>query len=356
MSLPENIQITSDIAGVIKDYFAHNNFSSVMVLVDENTKRHCFPLVEKAMPDHELIEIKSGEEYKNLDTCSQIWSELTRFACDRKAILVNLGGGVIGDMGGFCAATYKRGIRFINIPTTLLAQVDASTGGKLGIDFQGFKNHIGVFQEPHRVFIDPVFLHTLSEREMRSGFAEIIKHCLIADDRMFEKIYGKEISELRMDKLIQHSVEIKNQVVTEDPFEKGLRKILNFGHTVGHAVETFFLSHGEDKMLHGEAIAIGMIAEAYLSHKLANLKHVELEKICRYLLAVYGYRSIPDEAIPAISDLTLHDKKNEKKSINCSLLIKTGQCGFNYKVKKADIQESLRYYNQMVNSSDKVMN
>jgi 3-dehydroquinate synthase len=356
MSLPENIQITSDIAGVIKDYFAHNNFSSVMVLVDENTKRHCFPLVEKVLPDHELIEIKSGEEFKILDTCSHIWAELTRFACDRKAILVNLGGGVIGDMGGFCAATYKRGIRFINIPTTLLAQVDASTGGKLGIDFQGFKNHIGVFQEPHRVFIDPIFLYTLEDREMRSGFAEIIKHCLIADGKMFGEIYGKDLSQLRMDRLIQHSVEIKNQVVTEDPYEKGLRKILNFGHTVGHAVETFFLTQKGDKLLHGEAIAIGMIAEAYLSHKLANLKSQDLEKISRYLLNFYGERSIPDEAISTISNLTLQDKKNEKKSINCSLLIKTGQCGFNYKVEKAEIEESLRYYNQKVNSSDKVMN
>lgn len=356
MNLPENIQITSDIAGVIQDYFAHNNFSSVVVLVDENTKKHCLPLLVKALPRYELIEIKSGEEYKNLETCSQIWSELTSMACDRKAIMVNLGGGVIGDMGGFCAATFKRGIRFINIPTTLLAQVDASTGGKLGIDFQGFKNHIGVFHEPHRVFIDPVFLHTLDEREMRSGFAEIIKHCLIADDLMFKEIYGQDISTLRMDKLIEHSVLIKNKVVTEDPFEKGLRKILNFGHTVGHAVETFFLSQKENKLLHGEAIAIGMIAEAYLSNKMANLKTGELEKIVRYLLDLYGNRAIPGEAISAISDLTLQDKKNEKKTINCSLLIKTGQCGFNYKVEKSEIEESLRYYNQMVNTSDKVMN
>ena len=174
--LPEEIEISQNIPVNIQSFLNSSDYDKVAVLVDENTRFHCLPLVHKAIKPSDIIEIKSGEEQKTLDTCIQIWKELTDNHFERKSLLVNLGGGVIGDMGGFCAATYKRGIDFINIPTTLLSQVDASVGGKLGIDFLGFKNHIGIFEKPEKVFIDTEFLNTLPERELRSGFAEVIKH------------------------------------------------------------------------------------------------------------------------------------------------------------------------------------
>ena len=170
----------------VSQYLSSTNYSKVVVVVDENTRQHCYPLIENVLPEHTLIEIPSGEENKHLGTCEHIWGIMTDAQLDRHSLVINLGGGVIGDMGGFCAATYKRGIDFIQIPTTLLAQVDASVGGKLGVDFRGFKNHIGVFTQPQRVFIDAKFLETLPQRELRSGFAEVIKHCLIRDAEMFE--------------------------------------------------------------------------------------------------------------------------------------------------------------------------
>ena len=258
---------STEIANDLKLFFANHTFSKVAVIVDNNTKKYCYPVVADALPDHVTIEISSGEEHKNLNTCQKIWGTLTDNAFDRKSLVVNLGGGVIGDMGGFCAATYKRGIEFINIPTTLLAQVDASIGGKLGIDFQNFKNHIGVFQNPLRVFLDAKFFETLPKEELRSGYAEIIKHCLIRDSEKFDQITKSGYENLDFFELTKHSVQVKNDVVLEDPTEKGLRKILNFGHTIGHAIESYYLEKPGKKLLHGEAIAVGMICEAYLSKR-----------------------------------------------------------------------------------------
>ncbi|MGF1636898.1 MAG: 3-dehydroquinate synthase [Cyclobacteriaceae bacterium] len=344
----EKVQITNDINKALLTYFKKQSFTSVAVLVDENTREHCYPNVKNSFPDHKLIEIKSGEEHKNLDTCQQIWESLTSWHFDRKALLINLGGGVIGDMGGFCAATYKRGISFINLPTTLLAQVDASTGGKLGIDFNGFKNHIGVFTDPQCVFIDTVFLQTLPEREVKSGFAEVIKHCLIADGEMFEKLVEQPFESLDLAKLVKHSIGIKSRIVKEDPKEQGWRKILNFGHTIGHAIETFYLENGKEKLLHGEAIAIGMICETYLSIRRAGLKEEDAKIIYQYLIEFYQPKEIADEYHEAIADLTLQDKKNEHEEINCSLLRQTGQCGFNIVVDKDDVESALHIYNCLI--------
>jgi 3-dehydroquinate synthase len=202
----------SPISDSLSQFFAQNTHSKVMILVDNHTKKHCYPLVKDSLPAHKTITIKAGEHFKNLDTCQQIWEEMTKNELDRHALLINLGGGVIGDMGGFCAATYKRGIDFIQIPTTLLSQVDASVGGKLGIDFQGFKNHIGVFTLPKSVLIDDVFLKTLPQNEIRSGFAEIIKHCLIRDKSKWNEIKTIDLENQNLADLIQHSVEIKKQV------------------------------------------------------------------------------------------------------------------------------------------------
>ena len=325
-------------------YLGSKSYSNIIVLADNNTKKHCYPLIKNLLPKHTLISIKAGEEHKNLHTCEHIWATMTQAHLDRHALMINLGGDVIGDMGGFCASTYKRGIDFIQIPTTLLAQVDASVGGKLGIDFQGFKNHLGVFTLPQSVLIDPFFLKTLPEREIRSGFAEIIKHCLIQDGNKWDEIRIKDLDEQDLGDLIAHSVEIKKKVVAQDPTEKSLRKILNFGHTLGHAVETFFLSKGKNRLLHGEAIAVGMICEAYIAFDRGLLPEKTLEQIESFLFSVYGKVNIPKENFEEIIHLTLQDKKNKGKEVRFSLINEAGNCLFDVVVSKKEMLKSLTYY------------
>jgi 3-dehydroquinate synthase len=269
---------------------------------------------------------------------------MTQANMDRHSLLVNLGGGVIGDLGGFCASTYKRGIDFIQIPTTLLAQVDASVGGKLGIDFQGLKNHIGVFQLPKTVLIDPKFIDTLSIQQKKSGFAEIIKHCLIRDAQEWNLIRQQSFEELDLAKLIAHSVAIKEAVVLEDPKEAGLRKILNFGHTLGHAIETYLLDKGKRKILHGEAIAIGMIVEAFISHQRDLISLQELEEIESYLFENYGRVKLHAEEISKIISLTAQDKKNKGKEIRFSLLTGIGDCGYDIPVSALEMKKAIQYY------------
>ncbi len=326
---------------------AEKKNTQVAVLVDENTKAHCYSLLFPHLPPHVLIEIRSGEEHKTLETCMHIWGALTQHAFGRQALLINVGGGVIGDMGGFCAATYKRGFSFIQVPTTLLAQVDASVGGKLGVDFQSFKNHIGVFCAPERVLIYPPFLQTLPPREVRSGFAEVLKHALIADASAWQRLRDVPLSEQAWETVIPESVQIKHKVVTADPTEKGLRKILNFGHTIGHAVESFLLTQPERKVLHGEAIAVGMICEAYLSTKVAGLAANALHEITHTLLNLYGKVPLNPEEDSILLELMRQDKKNEAQEINFSLLNRVGEACFNQHVALELIRESLAYYRQL---------
>ncbi|MCH8317693.1 MAG: 3-dehydroquinate synthase, partial [Bacteroidetes bacterium] len=219
-----------------------NHFTKIGIIVDENSKKFCLPIIQSKIPKHYLITIPSGEHHKNLTTCETIWQQLTDLHFDKRSLIINLGGGVIGDMGGFCAATFKRGIAFIQVPTTLLAQVDASIGGKVGVDFQNYKNHIGLFKDPEAVFIYPGFLKTLDKKETLSGFAEIIKHCLIADRQKWNEISQKDLKDQDWENLIAHSIDVKLSIIKNDPEEKGLRKVLNFGHTIGHALETFYLN------------------------------------------------------------------------------------------------------------------
>jgi len=347
MTSSSNIVFCKDIVDDLKKFFSDHQYSKVAVLVDNNTKQYCYPLVNTSIPNHILIEINSGEEQKNLDTCQYIWDELTTNAFDRKSLLVNIGGGVIGDMGGFCAATYKRGIEFINIPTTLLAQVDASIGGKLGIDFHNLKNHIGVFKNPHRVFLNTSFYETLHPSELRSGFAEIIKHCLISDGDKFNEITNISFEGQDWFDLTEHSVAIKNKVVSTDPTEKGLRKILNFGHTIGHAIESYYLEIPEKKLLHGEAIAIGMICESYLSNKKRTLLQNDLKEIVGYILKIFDSKPIDSADVEGIIKLTKQDKKNEGDKIKCSLLNRIGDCAYNIEIDHADIKASIEYFNSI---------
>ncbi len=326
-------------------FFTSSHYSKVVVIADTNTRKFCYPLIKSVLPKHKLITIQPGERYKTLTTCEIIWASMTEEELDRHALVINIGGGVIGDMGGFCAAVYKRGIHFIQIPTTLLSQVDASVGGKLGIDFNGYKNHLGVFQIPERVLIDAVFLKTLPEREVRSGFAEIIKHCLIADGEKWKEISQKDFEEQKWPDLIAHSVEIKEKVVEQDPTEKGLRKILNFGHTLGHAVETYFLGKSEnERLFHGEAIAVGMIMEAYLSHAKKLITAKDLNDIEEFIFASYGkVRLVADDVAPIIA-LTRQDKKNKGSEVRFSLLTGIGSCGYDQVVTVAEMRKAIAYY------------
>ena len=328
-----------------------NGYSKVFILVDENSLKYCYPqLVEKIelFKDAELIEIESGEENKTIEICTQIWSALSEYDADRKSLFVNIGGGVITDIGGFVASTFKRGIAFINIPTTLLSQVDASVGGKVGIDLNNLKNEIGVFNNPKAVFINPDFLSTLHSRQITSGFAEIIKHALIADNIYWQTILSADFSDADLlEELIITSIKIKNEIVLQDPCEKDKRKMLNFGHTIGHAIETLSMEgSSKNKLLHGEAVAIGMICESYLSHKINKLKKEELKEITNLILSNFKPYKINISTAARIIELMKHDKKNYNRTINFSLLSTIGTCEINKTADETLIIESLNYYSE----------
>jgi 3-dehydroquinate synthase len=354
-----SVYISGDITKEINAFFKSSpiNYSKIFILVDENSFKNCYPpLVERvtAFKDAELIEIESGEENKNIDVCLQIWSTLSELGADRKSLFINLGGGVIGDMGGFIASTFKRGIDFINIPTTLLAQVDASVGGKVGIDLNHLKNEIGVFNNPKAVFINSNFLKTLNKRQLLSGFAEIIKHALIADTGYWKKLLNVNLTDFEnLDKLIEASVKIKNKVVLQDPQEYGIRKSLNFGHTIGHAIETCSLEEMDgESFLHGEAIAVGMICEAYLSYKLCNLPKEQLAEITDFILGKYPALAIDHMDQQHLIELMAHDKKNEKGLINFSLLSAIGTCEINKTAHPDQILEAFTYYAEQLESKE----
>lgn len=323
-------------------------YSQLFVLVDENTEEHCLPILQNSINlDLTIIKIQAGELYKNIETCQVIWNELIQQGADRHSCLLNLGGGVIGDMGGFCASTFMRGIDFFQIPTTLLSQVDASVGSKLGIDFNGIKNIVGVFNEPQAVIIEPRFLDTLDKRELRSGYAEIIKHALIKDQNLWEKITSfLNLSEVPFANIIHRNVQIKKEIVDQDPFEKGLRKILNFGHTIGHAIETQLLQTNK-RLLHGEAIAIGMICEAWIGKQMDMISAEQLFNIQSYILSIYG--DLPSK-IDSKDDIFHHmtkDKKNKSGIIRASILNDIGSCSFNISLPKEMVIESLKAYEEL---------
>lgn len=340
-----NIFISNQVEQHITNVLVKGNYTKKCVIVDENTKELCLPLVESVLVDAKIIEIPSGEANKNLTTCQFIWNAMTEHQMDRKSVVINLGGGVIGDMGGFCAATYKRGIDFVQVPTTLLSQVDASVGGKLGIDFQDFKNHIGVFKEPIAVIISSEFLKTLPKRELRSGFAEIIKHCLIADRTKWNIVKTMPFEAQDFEDLATHSVLIKAGITDKDPKEQNIRKTLNFGHTIGHAIESYYLNT-DKRLLHGEAIAVGMIAEAFVAHKKGFISLDQVEEIKKYIISVYGHVNIPQGDYDAIIPLMIQDKKNENSTVLAALLDEIGKANYSIELTVEETVESLDFYNR----------
>lgn len=344
--MADNIKFSNEPVSDIRDFISNKKYSRIFVLTDDNTLKYCYPLIKDSLPPHEVTSVMSGEEHKNLQTCSAIWEKMTSYQMDRHSLMLILGGGVLGDMGGFCAATYKRGIDFMLIPTTLLSQVDSSIGGKLGIDFNNYKNHIGVFQIPACTLLYSGFLKTLPETELRSGFAEIIKHVIISDEAMWKKIKGKSLHEQDWDELIRHSVEFKASVTKEDPKEKGLRKILNTGHTIGHAIETFLLSN-DRKVTHGEAIAAGMIAENFISSKQGMLSSEVRKEIEKLIISIYGKLKLHADEFSKIALLTLQDKKNKENKVLSVLLESIGKPRWDCEITLPSIEESLSYYESL---------
>lgn len=321
--------------------------SKILILCDENTHEYCLPTLlpnlETDIP-FEIIEIEAGEELKTIDTAIQLWEIFSEFEADRKTLLINLGGGVITDLGGFVASTYKRGIKFINIPTTLLGMCDASIGGKTGIDHQYLKNIVGTFALPEEIFVYPDFLKTLPFEELRSGFAEMLKHGLITDKKHWNDLI--EIDELRAESVsphIQQSMKIKQEVVEKDFKEQNIRKTLNFGHTIGHAVESLFLSKGRI-IPHGECVALGMICETHLSF-LENLISEETsQQIINNIRKFYPYLNIEAFSNEEIIALMQNDKKNSEGKINFALLKDIGDSVFDYKSNLENINICLNFY------------
>lgn len=332
---------------VLSQYIDNQQYFSVFILTDSHTYQYCLPtLLENLSIDKpiEIIEIEPGEEHKTIETCIGVWQTMTELSADRKTLMVTLGGGVVTDLGGFVAATFKRGIDCVNVPTSLLAMVDASVGGKTGVDLNGFKNEVGSFSFPKIVGIDSRFLNTLPKEEWLSGWAEMLKHGLIADYAYWQQLIDiNNADKMDIDQLIYRSIVIKNEVVLEDFEEQNIRKTLNFGHTVGHAFETFCL-HQQQPIKHGYAVAEGMIVEAYISWQKNLIEQSYFEEIKTNIRAIYPKLDFCSEQIESIIALMQHDKKNINKKMMFSLLKYKSKSLYNQDVSVEEVSKALNFY------------
>ncbi len=320
----------SELELLLKD----NKYSKIFIIVDTLSNEHCLQFfLENVATDItiEIVEFEHGEENKNIDTCVELWKVLTELGADRKSVVINLGGGVVTDLGSFVASTFKRGIDFIEVPTTLLAMVDAAIGGKNGVDLGSLKNQIGIIRNPKMILVDSHFLQTLPQNQMLSGLAEMLKHGLICDKSYWEQFSDISIFDTpTFDQLIYDSIIIKNSVVLQDPTENGIRKALNFGHTLGHAIESYFLENPtKPKLLHGEAIAAGIILESFISWKKNLISFEEFIEIQTCINKIYKKIEILTEDYQPILDLLIHDKKNEYGAIQFVLLNRIGNIKIN---------------------------
>jgi 3-dehydroquinate synthase len=316
-----------------------------VIICDSNTSIHCLPLllsrVQFKVP-HLVLEIPAGEATKNLTTCEYVWQELTDHKINRQAICLNLGGGVVTDLGGFAASLYKRGIRFINIPTTLLAMVDASVGGKTAVDFQGFKNQIGAFSFPLRVFVSSVFLQTLPKQQLLAGFSEMFKHGLLDGGKHWEDVLRTKPEEVLSNPwLIADSIRVKNRFVTLDPYDSHGRKALNLGHTIGHALEAWSLANNPSSpLLHGEAVALGILAETFLATHSGALNTDVFTLVSNWVLERF---IVPDFDVDAVFENTLHDKKNKGNEIVFSILNALGDVKIDVSIEAQFVKASLNF-------------
>ncbi len=319
------------------------------ILTDETTHRLCLPLVQglKCLEGASVISIAAGDTNKSLDSVSHVWAELQRLGATRHSLLVNLGGGMVTDLGGFAASTFKRGLAYINIPTTLLSMVDASVGGKTGINFGGLKNEVGVFSEARSVFLDTTFLGTLDAENLLSGYAEMLKHGLISTTEHWAELLRfdpvePDGTELR--RLLAKSVAVKERIVEEDPTEHGIRKALNLGHTVGHAFESLALRR--KPVLHGYAVAWGLVCELYMSVAKTGFPVEKMRQTVRYIFDNYGRMPITCDDYPTLLELMTHDKKNTAGRINFTLLGDIGDIRIDQTATRQEIEESLDFYRE----------
>ena len=336
----------------LNTYIDDYQFSKIFILVDTNTHEHCLSQFMAQLNtdiSFEIIEIEPGEFNKTIDTCVGVWNALSELNADRKSLIINLGGGVVTDLGGFVACTFKRGIKYINVPTSLLAMVDASVGGKTGVDLGNLKNQIGVINSGDMVLIDTRFLDTLPQNHLKSGLAEMLKHGLIYDRLYWNKLTDLSLFTLEdLDILIYESVEIKNDIVAKDPKEIGMRKHLNFGHTLGHAIESYFLNSTSTlELLHGEAVAIGLILECYISSELLGFPKEDLMEISKVIKNTYAPIKIETESLGAIIDLLKYDKKNENGNVNFVLLESIGKPKIDCLVENDLIVRAFEYYDNI---------
>ena len=322
----------------------------IFVLTDETTQQLCWPKIKnfKALKDCTPIIIKATDTHKNLDTLAEVWQALSNGGATRHSLMINLGGGMVTDLGGFAASTFKRGIDFINIPTTLLAMVDASVGGKTGINFGGLKNEIGVFSDSRFVIINTQFLDTLDHDNICSGYAEMLKHGLISDERTWAELVTFDLENPDLSKLqrmVAESIKVKERIVEADPHEHGIRKALNLGHTMGHAFESFAMRRGTP-ILHGYAVAYGLISELYMSARKTAFPTDRMHQTVRFICENYGTLNITCDDYPTLIELMHHDKKNTSGIINFTLLGNVGDIRINQTANEEEIKEALDFFRE----------
>jgi 3-dehydroquinate synthase len=320
--------------------------SKKIIIVDENTHDNCLEYLLTSfdqLKDAEVMLLPAGEENKVMEVCFQVWNALSEYQIGRKDLIINLGGGLVTDMGGFMASVYKRGVDFMHIPTSLLGMVDASIGGKTGIDLGPFKNQLGTFSQAQKIYIDPIFLATLPEAELWNGYAEMLKHALIADPDHWKGLISiSSPDELINLSLIQKSAEIKMSFVNQDPFEKGSRKLLNFGHTIGHAIEGFSLEK-DQPIAHGHAVAIGLLLESELSFRGGHLSEANFQAIQQSIKKVFPLVSIDSDAeLDELLSIMYNDKKNSEGKILGILIHKIGQCTYDYEFEEEEVRRVLK--------------
>ncbi len=349
LSTDSKVYRSADIASDLKELTKDYQPDKIFLLTDEGSFKHCFPIIEKGFPffKENIITISQGDIHKNIDTATKVWMQLSNNGADRHSLLINLGGGMPCDLGGFCASSFKRGIKFINIPTTLLAQVDASIGGKTGINLGGLKNEIGFFANPEAVILSTQFFKSLDQPNLLSGYAELLKHAFIHNNDTWVKLKKFDIKNPNFDELgelVNESIKIKDHFVVNDPTEKNIRKALNLGHTIGHAIETRAMQVNKP-LLHGYAVAYGMIAELYLSHKKLGFPMETINEFATYINSLYGHMEISKQEVAPLIELMKHDKKNDSNKINFTLLTNIGEIVINQYADAQEIEEALMFYN-----------
>lgn len=342
-----NIYVGDKSFDELNKFLKKQSYTKYIIICDENSLTHCLPKLlfnSEALNQAEIIELESGEENKTLETCAQVWGALTDIGIDKKSLIINLGGGVISDLGGFVASVFKRGVHFINIPTTLLSMVDASVGGKTGIDFNGIKNHIGTITEPKAVFVNPVFLETLSLRQIKNGYAEVIKIALISDAAFWQVLKKlKNSIQFRNEEIITKAIELKNIIVKKDLHEENIRKSLNFGHSIGHTLESALIQQQKD-ILHGEAVAAGIIMESQIAYQQKRISKKECDEICLYIQSIYSKIRITKETQTFMLEYIKHDKKNEAGILGLALPKSIGTYELSFETTTAQIKAVIENY------------